>query len=287
MQIVSEEKYPLMLRYVACTTPQYTIVVKFIHSNKSKSSKGGVEAFSLEHELPSNNDSEDKRFSVLNEKFDVICSKKFTKILDENKILKSELSKIKRLLLGKIKEDGKIQSDKQLDNLQAEPSHDPMVHNQSDDPHKPTKNERSKKKRRVEEGKNVEAHSNEKEEAAEERVIGLSPQNMEDMRQAKNQGFCGIEVDGDIIYGTKDCGNVNSIINNVISSVFTASSSLPTSPDVKSTQAERSELGDINVDTEDIIFDVDGTKKFVNIDSIICNIEISHDEQESSRVSPF
>ncbi|PHU09360.1 hypothetical protein BC332_21220 [Capsicum chinense] len=172
-----------------------------------------------------------------------------------------------------------------------------------------------KKKRRVEEGKNVEAHFDEKEEAAEERVIGLSPQNMEDMRQAKNQeknagvedllpyplveefsksslysqqqGFCGIEVDGDIIYGTKDCGNVNSIINNVISSVFTASSSLPTSPDVKSTQAERSELGGINVDTEDMISDVDGTKKFVNIDSIICNIDISHDEQESSRVSPF
>ncbi|KAF3626966.1 hypothetical protein FXO38_28977 [Capsicum annuum] len=114
--------------------------------------KGAVEAFSLEHELSSNNDSEDKRFNVLNEKLDV-------------------------------KPDGAIQSDKQMDNLQDEPSHDPMVHDQSDDPHKHTENERSEKKWTDKEGKNVEGHSVEKEEATEERVIGLRPLNMEDLRQ--------------------------------------------------------------------------------------------------------
>ncbi|PHT99305.1 hypothetical protein BC332_31744 [Capsicum chinense] len=148
--------------------------------------KGAVEAFSLEHELSSNNDSEDKRFNVLNEKLDKlqrICSKKFKKIIDKNKILKFELSEIKILLLGKVKPDGVIESDKQMDNLQDEPSHDPMVHDQSDDPHKPTENERSEKKWTDKEGKNVEGHSVEKEEATEERVIGLRPLNMEDLRQ--------------------------------------------------------------------------------------------------------
>ncbi|KAM3305066.1 hypothetical protein P3S67_011932 [Capsicum chacoense] len=136
VQIVSEEKYPLMLRYVACTTPQYTTVVKFFKSKKSKSSKGAVEAFSLEHELPSNNNSEDKRFSLLNQKLNKLqrtCSKRFKKIFDENKSLKSKLSKIKTLLLGKLKADRDILSDKQPDNFQGEPSHDPMVDNQYDD----------------------------------------------------------------------------------------------------------------------------------------------------------
>ncbi|PHT36912.1 hypothetical protein CQW23_24612 [Capsicum baccatum] len=82
---------------------------------------GAVEAFSLEHELPSNNDSEDKRVSVLNQKLDKLqstCSKKFEKILDENKFLESKLSEIKRLLLEMLKADGYILSDKQPDNLQ-------------------------------------------------------------------------------------------------------------------------------------------------------------------------
>ncbi|KAM3202184.1 hypothetical protein P3L10_029808 [Capsicum annuum] len=79
-----------MLRYVACTTPQYTIIVKFFKLKKSKFSKGAVEAFLLEHELPSSNDSEDKRFSVLNQKLDKLqstCSKKFKKILDEVRVI--------------------------------------------------------------------------------------------------------------------------------------------------------------------------------------------------------
>ncbi|KAM3204601.1 hypothetical protein P3L10_028010 [Capsicum annuum] len=145
VQIVSEEKYPLMLYYVACITPQYTTVVKFFKSKKSKSSISVVEAFSLEHDLQSNNDSEYKRFSVLNQKLDKIqstCSKKFKKILDENKFLKSKLSEIKTLLLGKLKADGDILSDKQPDNFQGEPSHDSMVDDQSDDPRRPTENER-------------------------------------------------------------------------------------------------------------------------------------------------
>ncbi|KAF3631916.1 hypothetical protein FXO38_26401 [Capsicum annuum] len=107
--------------------------------------KGVVEAFSLEHDLQSNNDSEYKRFSVLNQKLDKIqstCSKKFKKILDENKFLKSKLSEIKTLLLGKLKADGDILSDKQPDNFQGEPSHDSMVDDQSDDPRRPTENER-------------------------------------------------------------------------------------------------------------------------------------------------
>ncbi|PHT81393.1 hypothetical protein T459_14408 [Capsicum annuum] len=49
-----------------------------------------------------------------------------------------------------------------------------------------------------------------------------------------------MEVDGDNIDGTKNWGDVDSIINNVISSVFATSSSLPTSLNVKNTQAERS-----------------------------------------------
>ncbi|KAF3669837.1 hypothetical protein FXO38_07396 [Capsicum annuum] len=88
------------------------------------------------------------------------------------------------------------------------------------------------------------------------------------------KGFGGVKVDRDNIDGTKNCGDADSIINSVISSVFEASSSLPTYPDVKNTQAERSELGGINVDTEDMIADVDGTKKFVNVDSTTCNVEI-------------
>ncbi|PHT89306.1 hypothetical protein T459_04419 [Capsicum annuum] len=91
---------------------------------------------------------------------------------------------------------------------------------------------------------------------------------------AQYQGFGGVKVDRDNIDGTKNCGDADSIINSVISSVFEASSSLPTYPDVKNTQAERSELGGINVDTEDMIADVDGTKKFVNVDSTTCNVEI-------------
>ncbi|KAF3621586.1 hypothetical protein FXO38_31748 [Capsicum annuum] len=159
-----------------------------------------VEAFSLEHKLPSNNDNEDKRFSLLNQKLD-------------------------------LKVDGDILSNKQPDNLQGESSRDPMVDDQYDD----STEKRSvrvlniilftvqsqghtnrvvldsnaslplifhdhdklffdirasafkEKKRQAEEGKNSKGHSNEKEEAAEERTTGLGPLNMKDMRQAKNQ----------------------------------------------------------------------------------------------------
>ncbi|PHT36129.1 hypothetical protein CQW23_23829 [Capsicum baccatum] len=152
-----------------------------------KKAKGVVKAFSLEHEPPSNNDSEDKRFSVLNQKLDKLqstCSKKFKKILDANKFLKSALSEIKRLLLGKLKVDGDILSDKQSYNLQVEPSHDPIVHDQSDDPHRPPEN-------------------------------------------------------------------------------------------------ERFELGGINVDTKDMISDVDGTKKFLNVDSTTCNVETSAEHADN------
>lgn len=31
VQIVLNEKYPFMLRYVICTTPQYTTVIKFVN----------------------------------------------------------------------------------------------------------------------------------------------------------------------------------------------------------------------------------------------------------------
>ncbi|KAM3361142.1 hypothetical protein P3S68_015996 [Capsicum galapagoense] len=323
--------------------------------------KGAVEAFSLEHELPSNNDSEDKRFSLINQKLDKLqstWSKKFKKILDENKSLKSELSEIKTLLVGKLKVNRDILSDKQPDNLQGESSRDPMVDDQYDD----STEKRSllallvllvlnedqdpraslvvvcqghtnsvvldsgaslllllhghdklffdicasafeEKKRRAEEGKNEKGHSNEKEEAAEERVTGLGPQNMEEIRQAKNQeknagaedllpfplveefsksspyselqDFGGTKVDEENIDETKNCGDVDSIINNVISSVFAASSSLPTSPDVKNTQAERSEVGGINNDTTDVISVVDATTKFVNVDSTTCVVVIS------------
>ncbi|PHT29288.1 hypothetical protein CQW23_31090 [Capsicum baccatum] len=89
------------------------------------------------------------------------------------------------------------------------------------------------------------------------------------------QDFGGPKFDEDNIDETKNCGDVDSIINNVISSVFTASSSLPTSPDVKNTQAERSDLGGINNDTTNVISDIDATTKFVNADSTTCVIEIS------------
>ncbi|PHU07030.1 hypothetical protein BC332_23519 [Capsicum chinense] len=273
--------------------------------------KGVVEAFLLEHELVSNNDSEDKQFCLLNQKLDKLqstCSKKFKKILNENKSLKSELSEIKTLLLGKLKADKDILFNKQLDNLQGKPSCDPMVDDQYDDPHRPTEKRSllvllvllvlnkdqdpgvslvvvQKKKQQAEEGKNAEGHSDKKEEAAEGRVTGLGPLNMEEMRQAKNQkknagaedllpfplieefskcsfyfelqNFGGTKVDEDKIDETKNCGDVDSIINNVISSVFAASSSLSTSPDAKNTQAERSqELSGIKNDTTGMIFDV-------------------------------
>ncbi|KAF3612708.1 hypothetical protein FXO38_36666 [Capsicum annuum] len=141
-----------------------------------------------------------------------------------------------------LKEDGDILSDKQPDNLQGEPSRDPMVDNQNDDSSEKrfllallvllVLNEDQdpgallmvvcqghtnrvvldtvaslsllfhghdklffdihassfeEKKRRAEEGKNTKDHSDEKEEAAEERVTGLGPLNMEEIRQAKNQ----------------------------------------------------------------------------------------------------
>ncbi|KAF3667297.1 hypothetical protein FXO38_08671 [Capsicum annuum] len=217
------------------------------------------------------------------------CSKKFKKILDKNKPLKSELSKIKTLLLGKLKVDGDILPDKQSDNLQGESSHDPMVDDQYDDSTKKRSFSQGhtnrvvldsdasllllfhghdklffdirtssfeEKTRQAEEGKSTKGHSNKKEEAAEETATGLGPLNMEEIRQAKNQDFGGTKVDEDNIDETKNCGDVDSIINNVISSVFAASSSLPTSPD---------ELGGINNDTTDVISDVDATTNAKNI----------------------
>ncbi|KAF3637029.1 hypothetical protein FXO38_12020 [Capsicum annuum] len=99
--------------------------------------------------------------------------------------------------------------------------------------------------------------------------------------------FGGTKVDEDNIDDTNNCGDVDSIINNVISSMFAASSSLPTSPDVKNTQAKRLKLGSINNDTTDVISDVDATTKFVNVDSTTCVVEIFYDEQESTHVSPM
>ncbi|KAF3645676.1 hypothetical protein FXO37_20856 [Capsicum annuum] len=78
--------------------------------------------------------------------------------------------------------------------------------------------------------------------------------------------FAGTEVDEDNIDGTKNSGDIDSIINNVISCVFAAFSSLPASPDVKRAWC-------IDVDTEDVISDVDATTKFVNVDSTICVVE--------------
>ncbi|PHT83933.1 hypothetical protein T459_12376 [Capsicum annuum] len=306
-----------MLRYVACNTPQYTTVVKFFKLKKSKSLKGAVEAFSLEHELTSNNDSEDKRFSLINQKLDKLqstCSKKFKKILDENKSLKSELSEIKTLLVGKLKANRDILFDKQPDNLQGESCPDPMVDDQYDD---------STEKRSLlallvllvlNEDQDPRAslvvvcqgHTNsvvldsgasllllfhghdklffdicafafeEKNAGAEDLLpFPLVEEFSKSSPYSELQDFGGTKVDEDNIDETKNCGNVDSIINNVISSVFAASSSLATSPDVKNTQAERSEVGCINNDTTYVISVVDATTKFVNVDSTTCVVEIS------------
>ncbi|CAN4087681.1 unnamed protein product [Withania somnifera] len=55
------------------------------------------------------------------------------------------------------------------------------------------------KKRRAEEGKSTEGHSDEKDEAAEERVTALRPLNMEDMRQAKNQVAASFASEGSVM----------------------------------------------------------------------------------------
>ncbi|PHT37868.1 hypothetical protein CQW23_21441 [Capsicum baccatum] len=295
--------------------------------------KGAVEAFSLEHEMASNNDSEDKRFSLLNQKLDKLqstYSKKFKKILDENKSLKFELSEIKTLLLGKLKADGDILSDKQPDNLQGYTNrvalnsdaflslpfhvHDKLffdIHATSfeviileipyfpsllspesleDFPEKKRNNEL--KKRRMQKVIQMRNKKPQKEESLNAGAEDLLPFPLvEEFSKcslySELQNFGGIEVDEDNIDETKNCGDVDPIINNVISSVSAASSSLSTSPDVKNTQAERSDLSGIKNDTTDMIFDVDATMKFVNIDSTTCVVEISHDEQESTRVSPM
>ncbi|KAF3682783.1 hypothetical protein FXO37_02162 [Capsicum annuum] len=302
------------------------------------------------------------------QKLQSTCSKKFKKILDENKSLKSELSEIKTLLWESLKRMGIFypinsriiskgtscncgEEDHTASNYTSIRCNKPyfvcgsfeyyaiqcakltvllvlLVLNENQDPgatlvvvyqghtnrvvldsdpslsllfHDHDKllfdihaSAFEEKKRRAEEGKNAKGHSDDKEEAAEERVIGLGPPNIEEIRQARNQeknvgtedllpfplveefsksspysklhDFGGSKVDEDNIDETKNCGDVDSIINNVISCVFVASSSLPTSPDVKNTQAERSELGGINNDTTDVIFDVDATTKFVNVD---------------------
>ncbi|KAF3651512.1 hypothetical protein FXO38_16586 [Capsicum annuum] len=273
----------------------------------------------------------------LDAKLQSTCSKKFKKILDENKSLKSELSEIKTLLLGKLKADGAILSAKQPDNPQGHTNrvvldsdaslslpfhgHDKLFF----DIHVSAFEE---KKQLAKKGKNAEGHSYEKKEVVEERVTSLGPLNIEEIKQAKNQeplyiviylqtkllfnkpsedearlpnkviwasnispttddflslrkndnfstsqfvkidaqliyvvqwDFGGTEADKDNIDETKNCGDVDSIINNVIFSVFAASSSLPTSPNVKNTQAERSELGGIKNDTTDVISEVDAT----------------------------
>ncbi|PHT35936.1 hypothetical protein CQW23_23636 [Capsicum baccatum] len=71
----------------------------------------------------------------------------------------------------------------------------------------------------------------------------------------------------------KSSQNLLSILS---CNVFVASSSLSTSLDVKNTQDEKSGLGDINVDTKDMVSYVDGTKKVVNVDLTTCDVEISH-----------
>ncbi|CAN4085838.1 unnamed protein product [Withania somnifera] len=55
------------------------------------------------------------------------------------------------------------------------------------------------KKRRDEEGQSTEGHSDVKEEATEEQVIGLRPLNMEDMRQAKNQVAASFASEGSVM----------------------------------------------------------------------------------------
>uniref|UniRef100_M1BRP3 ATP binding protein n=2 Tax=Solanum TaxID=4107 RepID=M1BRP3_SOLTU len=55
------------------------------------------------------------------------------------------------------------------------------------------------KKRSAEEGQSAEGNSDEKEEAAEERVITLRPLNMEDMRQAKNQVAASFASEGSVM----------------------------------------------------------------------------------------
>ncbi|XP_075111568.1 uncharacterized protein LOC107824634 [Nicotiana tabacum] len=55
------------------------------------------------------------------------------------------------------------------------------------------------KKRRADEGQSAEDHSDEKEEATEERVIALRPLNMEDMRQAKNQVAASFASEGSVM----------------------------------------------------------------------------------------
>ncbi|KAF3616674.1 hypothetical protein FXO38_24894 [Capsicum annuum] len=174
------------------------------------------------------------------------CSKKFKKILDENKSLKFELSEIKISLLGKLKADEDILSNKQPDNLHGEPSRDPMVDDQYDDPTE----KRSEKKLRAEEGKNAKGHSDEKKKAAEERVTGLGPLNMEEMRQAKNQ---------------EKNARAEDLLPFPLVEKF-----LKSSP-----YSELQDLGGINNDTIDVISDVDTTTKFVNVDSTTCVVEIS------------
>ncbi|PHU08916.1 hypothetical protein BC332_20776 [Capsicum chinense] len=106
------------------------------------------------------------------------------------------------------------------------------------------------KKRRVEEGKNAEGHSNEKEEVAEVRVTGLGPLNMEEMRQAKNQ--------------EKNAG-AEDLLPVPLVEEFSKSSPY----------FELQELGGINNYTTEVISDVDATTKFVNVDSTTCAVEIS------------
>ncbi|PHU17369.1 hypothetical protein BC332_13064 [Capsicum chinense] len=163
------------------------------------------------------------------------CSKKFKMILDENKSLKSELSKIKTLLLGKLKVDGDILPNKQSDNLQGESSHDPMV----DDQYNDSTEKRSEKTRQAEEGKNAKGHSNEKEEAAEKTATGLGPLNMEEIRQAKNQ-------------------EKNEVVEDLLPFPLVKEFSK------SSPYSELQELGGINNDTIDVISDVDATTNKVS-----------------------
>ncbi|KAF3683567.1 hypothetical protein FXO38_00729 [Capsicum annuum] len=209
--------------------------------NFMKTRKGAVEAFSLEHEL---------------QKLQSICLKKLKKILDENNFLKSELSQIKTLLLGKLKADGDILYDKQHNNLQGKRSHDPTVDDQSDDPYRPTSLDVINYVLLV--GvlnmmlNSVQSQGHTNHVVLDSDASLLLPFYGYDKLFFDIYGstfvviileiawFGGMEVDGDNIDGTKNWGDVDSIINNVISSVFATSSSLPTSLNVKNTQAERS-----------------------------------------------
>ncbi|KAF3662569.1 U6 snRNA-associated Sm-like protein LSm5 [Capsicum annuum] len=217
-----------------------------------------VEEFSLEHELPSNNDSEDKRFSLLNQKLDGTNCNCGEEAHTASNCTSTRCNKPCFVINQGHTNRIVLDSDASL-SLPFH-GHDKLFFG-------------------------IYASAFEEKNAGAKDLLPFSL--VEEFSKSSPyfelQDFGGFEVDEDNINETKNYGDVNSIINNVISSVFAASSSLPTSPDVKNTQAKRLDFGGINNDTTDVISDVDATTKFVNVDSTT----YVDDEQESTRVSPM